>query len=179
MSFAGPLINALYQAWPREGQSWAVLAQRALHTFFVSCVIVVLAQQTSAFAFHWQTAVEERAQVEAAYAEDCVAYRGRNQALLADCSRMNIVLQAAPLTRALMRFTAEWHSCLWAPCTELASLVASQLQYRLLLVLLALALASYAFRLFRCAKQRGTKDAGALLAALEALAHRRAPDEKL
>lgn len=167
MSLVGPFINFLWQLWPgQDAPPFSVLLQRAIRTFFISCLIVAAAQQVSLLVGLYHEQIEEHAQTTQLYAEDCLHYRGRNQALLDDCSRMSIILQTGPVTRALMLWSSQWHSCLYMPCGTVLEIATSNLQYKILLALVGIALLGYGARLFKIKRSLSKQE---LVAVCEAL----------
>lgn len=157
----GPLLTFLWQCVTapfRRDASWSDTIRAALHTFFLGCCFVVLVQQCSLATEMYQSAKQAHLDARRIYLEeDCARYSGASRARLAECSEMAVLINTWPLVRALTRLTQSWHSCLFMSCGDLIVAVSQQLQYKIVLVLLALALTSYVARLFQCTKKKSQK----------------------
>lgn len=158
----GPLVSfflsCLSMPCRRDGATWSDTLRMALHTFFLGCCFVIVVQQLSLTveAYH-QTRQEHVDAVRLYVSEQCATYRGASRPRIQECSELASVIAASPFVRAVLRVTRGWNSCLYMSCGELAVAVGQHLQYKIVMLLLALALMSQAMRLFACTKRRGQK----------------------
>ena len=86
--------------------------------------------------------------------EDCSIYRGSSRARLHECSELNTIIQTSVIMRTLIKVTQGWNSCIYLSCTDLLTIIGNQLQYKIALVLVTLAIISYSMKLFRCTKKK-------------------------
>jgi hypothetical protein len=154
MNFAGPLVAFLWNLLPRKNQTLSEGVQYALHSFFWACVLVLVASQTTHALDVYQHAQQEYRDALRVYNDEaCRTYGGPMPEKSRACSALNIKIQAWPLSRALIRVTHDWRAGLQQALVA----VTENLHYKVVLVLLALALASYAWRLLRCGKEKAGK----------------------
>lgn len=142
----------------RDGASWSETLRMALHTFFLGCCFVIVVQQLSLLveAYH-QTRQEHVDAVRLYVSEQCADYKGASRPRIQECSELAAVIAASPFVRALLRVTRGWNSCLYMSCGDLATAVGAHLQYKIVMLLLGLALVSQAARLLGWTRKRGQK----------------------
>ncbi len=155
MNFAGPLVTFLWNLLPqRQHRSAGETLQFALHSFLWACALLLLGTQLSHTLDTYQRAQQEyRDALRIYHVEACATYNGPMDAKAQACSALSIVIQAWPLSRALIQVTRDWRIGLASALVA----VTEQLQYKVALALLALALCSYAWKLFRCGKEKSVK----------------------
>lgn len=154
MNFAGPLVGFLWNLLPRRGQSTSEVLQCALHSFFWACVLVLVASQATHALDTYHHARQEYSDALYVYSkEQCANYPGPMQPKLRECSRLNMLIQTWPMSRALIRVTQDWRLGL----QQAVAALAENMYYKAVLLLFALALCSYAWKLMRCGKEKVVK----------------------
>ena len=154
MNFAGPLAGFLWNLLPRRGQTTSEVLQCALHSFFWACVLVLVASQATHALDTYHHARQEYSDALYVYnKEQCQNYPGPMEAKMRECSRLNMLIQTWPLSRALIRVTQDWRAGLHHALVA----VAENMYYKVILLLFALALCSYAWKLARCGKEKAVK----------------------
>jgi hypothetical protein len=151
-----PFLCMLYDIFiPQRDESFARIFRRCLHAILIGCIIVVVSQQLShIYDVYGQKEREFIRATEDYTDEDCAVYRGTSQVRIKKCSEDHIIMNSWPMARAISHVIKGWNTCLYMPCNELAKNIAEQLQYKIAFILLALALSSYLFNFFGCAKRK-------------------------
>ena len=154
MNFAGPLMAFLWNLLPRRGQNTAEVLQYALHSFFWACVLMLVASQATHALDVYHHTRQEYSDAQYVYNKDqCATYTGPMQAKMRECSRLNMLLQTWPASRALIRVMHDWRLGLYQAVVT----VGENMYYKLVLLLFALALCSYAWKMARCGKDKAVK----------------------
>lgn len=155
MSCIGLFISFLYNCLPKKNQTITESIQYALHLFLMGCVLVIITQQlTHTLDIYYSSQQEYRDAVKLYAEEDCAIYRGSSRARLQECSELNTLIKTSIIARTLIRVTQSWNSCIYMSCTDLVDAVCTQLQYKIAVFLVLLAIISYSMKIFRCTKKK-------------------------
>lgn len=155
MSCIGLLVSFFYNCLPKKNQTITESIQYALHFFLMGCVLIVVTQQlTNTLDIYYTNQQEYRDAVKLYAEEDCLHYRGSSRARLQECSELNTIIKTSIVVRTLIRATQSWNSCIYLSCTDLVTAIGTQLQYKIALVLVLMAIISYSMKIFRCTKKK-------------------------
>lgn len=156
-AIARPLLTFLYELFvPQKEASLNQIVRRFLHGILFSFIIIVASQQLALFYDAYAQKTEDYNGAVRLYAEEeCAFYKGSSQARIKECSELNIIINAWPVTRAISHVIRGWNSCGFSPCQELARNIADHIQYKIGFLLIALALASYIYNFIGCTKKKG------------------------
>jgi hypothetical protein len=120
-----------------------------LSTFFFACLVAVATQQVMLLGEIRAQKVEEYDRALSLYSEEC-PYTRSSPARLKECSDLKIIINSWPTTRAFSQLVKGWNTCLY----DVARHVTNDLSYRIVFVLIALALTNYVFNFFKCFKKK-------------------------
>ncbi len=155
MSCLGLFVSFIYNCLPKKNQTITESIQYALHLFLMGCVLVIVTQQLTHTLDIYHLSHQEYRDAVKLYAEEgCAHYKGSSRARLQECSELNTIIMTSITTRTLIRVTQSWNSCIYLSCTDLVNAICTQLQYKIALVLVLLAVISYSMKIFRCTKKK-------------------------
>jgi hypothetical protein len=136
---------------PQKSKSTGDICIGALRGFLYSMLFALMVQQIFLLTeYHGEKQEEYRRAVQLYTDEACATYKGSSQARLEECSRANIIIHSSPLVRALTKLTTSW-----TPWSTLIKNFTEQLQWKIMVLLVVMALATYVYSFFNCAKTRG------------------------
>lgn len=155
MNCLGLFMTFILNCLPRKDQSIGDIFRYALHSFLLSCVVIIATQQMTLTMDVYHQSVQERIDAATLYEqEQCNMGNIRGRARIQDCSEWNITLQTTPFVRTLIKVSRGWNSCVYMPCSDLFIVICSNIQYKIAFLLIAMALISYSVKLFRCGKKK-------------------------
>ena len=147
---AGPVMGMIYDLLvSQQKKSIGEIFRTFINAFFLACLIAMVTQQIMLFGELRAQKVEEYDRAFALYSEEC-PYTRSSPARLKECSDLKIIINSWPTTRAFSHLVKGWNTCL----IDLAKNVTNDLSYRIVFVLLALAITNYVFNFFKCFKKK-------------------------
>lgn len=139
----------------KRGDSPTDHVRKVLHTLFLGWLLIVLSQQLALYYEIYNEKLAQYAHTQQMWhEEECATYSGRSVARQEECRQWAIILANSPCVTALSTLVGQWNSCLTMSCTELVLTISNNLQYKLLVILLSLAVASYLWKFLSCTRKK-------------------------